>query len=380
MKKLLLSLAAVAMAFSASATSVVLFDIDNPGTWETKGTGFETTVTVDGKTFTITTDKGGSTNDLISPVANTNSWRVFKNSNFTISSPDMAMTQVVITYDTYTYQGKGYAFEMALSDGWTGVLDEVTYTLTSAGLNTLTCTPETNQVRIKKVVASDAEGGDPVAPETPVDDTEIYSNTFASDMEGWNQEYISGSMPGTLNVWYINSKQACLCASSYVSDTKTNEAVDCYLTRAFDFSGRTDVALKLEQAYGFYFPTEQGDVCTVNIREEGATDWETLVLTNFPSKGTGNWTGYAENEFDLSEFDGKKVEIGLRYVNDGTFSATWELKNFKLTGTAGVEGVAIDQTDAPAVYYNLQGVRVNNAEKGLFIQVKGNKATKVLVK
>lgn len=38
------------------------------------------------------------------------------------------------------------------------------------------------------------------------------------------------------------------------------------------------------------------------------------------------------------------------------------------------------ENDAPAVYYNLQGVRVANAENGLFIVVKGNKTTKVLVK
>jgi hypothetical protein len=48
-----------------------------------------------------------------------------------------------------------------------------------------------------------------------------------------------------------------------------------------------------------------------------------------------------------------------------------------VTTEAGVTAVAADDVNAPAVYYNLQGVRVNNPENGLYIRVQGNKATKV---
>ena len=49
---------------------------------------------------------------------------------------------------------------------------------------------------------------------------------------------------------------------------------------------------------------------------------------------------------------------------------------------AGVEeiGVSSDDSDAEAVYYNLQGVRVANPSNGIFIKVKGSKSEKVLVK
>lgn len=46
---------------------------------------------------------------------------------------------------------------------------------------------------------------------------------------------------------------------------------------------------------------------------------------------------------------------------------------------AGVESVVVDN-NAPAVYYNLQGVKVANPANGLFIVRQGNKASKVLVK
>ena len=50
--------------------------------------------------------------------------------------------------------------------------------------------------------------------------------------------------------------------------------------------------------------------------------------------------------------------------------------------TSGIFDAVIDNVEAngPAVYYNLQGVRVANPENGIYIVRRGNKATKVLVK
>ncbi|MDE6468615.1 MAG: hypothetical protein K2L28_06945, partial [Muribaculaceae bacterium] len=49
---------------------------------------------------------------------------------------------------------------------------------------------------------------------------------------------------------------------------------------------------------------------------------------------------------------------------------------------AGVEGVTVadDDNNAPAVYYNLNGVRVENPANGLYIERRGTKARKVLIK
>lgn len=45
--------------------------------------------------------------------------------------------------------------------------------------------------------------------------------------------------------------------------------------------------------------------------------------------------------------------------------------------TDGISDIEIDSNVAP-VYYNLQGVRIANPENGLFIEVRGNKAVKVI--
>lgn len=49
-------------------------------------------------------------------------------------------------------------------------------------------------------------------------------------------------------------------------------------------------------------------------------------------------------------------------------------------GFSGVEDVTVSDENAPVEYYNLQGVRVNNPENGVYIRRQGNTVTKVLVK
>lgn len=49
-----------------------------------------------------------------------------------------------------------------------------------------------------------------------------------------------------------------------------------------------------------------------------------------------------------------------------------------LPESAGINDIISDDAQAAPVYYNLQGVRVANPENGMFIEVRGNKAVKVV--
>lgn len=51
-----------------------------------------------------------------------------------------------------------------------------------------------------------------------------------------------------------------------------------------------------------------------------------------------------------------------------------------LKNSSGVDGIAADEDVAPAIYYNLQGMKVANPSNGVYIKVKGEKASKVYVK
>ena len=60
------------------------------------------------------------------------------------------------------------------------------------------------------------------------------------------------------------------------------------------------------------------------------------------------------------------------FSNDKAFIPEWAEEIL-----AGVEGVTVENNVAP-VYYNLQGVKVNNPENGIFIVKKGNEVKKVV--
>lgn len=74
--------------------------------------------------------------------------------------------------------------------------------------------------------------------------------------------------------------------------------------------------------------------------------------------------------------NGKKLESAspMSHVFTVTEPASVEIKRVT---TTGVEDVDADNT-ADAVYYNMQGVRVDNPGKGVYIEVRGGKASKVM--
>lgn len=101
------------------------------------------------------------------------------------------------------------------------------------------------------------------------------------------------------------------------------------------------------------------------------------AFVNDPEK----WRQFVE--FTLEE--PKKVWVGLGKDENSPAQYWNPFADFKLEmlvegDDSAVEGVEVEDVDAPEVYYNLQGVRVANPENGIFIVKKGNKATKRVFK
>ena len=204
MKKFLLSLAAVACAASISAASYTVFDIANPGTWTGDANGWTSTTTVGDKSFVLTTAKAGSSTDLISPVANTFAWRVYKGSTVNIKANGVSMKQIVLTLDDYN--DGAYVGVPSLSAGWTGSIEGDQLTLVSAGLNEITFTAEEKQLRIEKILASDEEGT--VVPDPdPVPDGVVYQNAFDTSIDDWTK--INDETLSDYSGWKINSNPQC---------------------------------------------------------------------------------------------------------------------------------------------------------------------------
>lgn len=132
------------------------------------------------------------------------------------------------------------------------------------------------------------------------------------------------------------------------------------------------------------FPEMSGATdLTIYIGNSSAKEGN-LVLTD----GTGN-TDAPLATFPLTA---EKKMFKFNYNYTGTGDVTFRLYNMgiqcnvhdvilaKGQGTSGVADIAVETEDAAPVYYNLQGMKVENPTNGLYIRVRGNVVDKVAIK
>lgn len=77
---------------------------------------------------------------------------------------------------------------------------------------------------------------------------------------------------------------------------------------------------------------------TVWVREEGG-EWSQVSI-NYPE--TLSWSFVQGGTVDLSSYNGKKIQIGFKYVSTAAQAGTWEIKNFNI--------VAVELTEAGLSY------------------------------
>lgn len=169
-----------------------------------------------------------------------------------------------------------------------------------------------------------------VTPPTPPTTEAIFEESFTNGSLGSFTTTVEAS---SWTGWRANTQTPCAIANSYVNG-KNQAATAWLISPEISLAGVTNPTLTLEQGFGYYFPTKQESFCTVNVREKGGS-WQQLTLTNYPEKGSGNWTPFAENTISLSAFAGKTIEIGFKYMNDGKQSVAWEIKNVKVAESSG---------------------------------------------
>ncbi len=201
----------------------------------------------------------------------------------------------------------------------------------------------------------------------------IYSGLSAS-ADDWTID--NGSLPeGLTYVWTWDASYSYLKASAYKG---SNYATSATVTSPeIDLTGCTGVELQFDQVGNFFKGNMQNDVKVLVSVNGGA--FEALNVAPWPE--VDGWNPWVTSKASLASFEGKKIKVQFLYTSTTERAGTWEIKNFIVSGnkSQGVTDVEAAE-DAPAVYYNLQGVRVENPENGLYIKVQGNKTTKVYVK
>lgn len=120
----------------------------------------------------------------------------------------------------------------------------------------------------------------------------------------------------------------------------------------------------LNFGFGTVLGADSNDWDTFNANRYGQAVDNAVVALDTPITLTKN-----SNAMRLEEAGNYKLTVVFGET-EITFTATKE---------SGIEGVDAEAA-APAEYYNLQGVRVENPAEGLYIVVRGGKATKEYVK
>ncbi len=250
--------------------------------------------------------------------------------------------------------------EVATVDAATGEV-----TLVAAGTTTIKAATEATETY---------EAGEATYTLTVMDKAEIvYENDGKTEASGFTFEVVEGENPWqfssygmTGNAFKITGKTADAYAVSPVFDL-TNRIKPISITQTF--------------AYRYITVAHVPEYFTIAVREEGATEWTVLTAAPAP-EAIDQWTYVDDYAIDLGAYEGKKIQIGYHYVADGTVCGGWQIKNILVKGkkSSAVSDITVEDSDAPVVYYNMQGVRVANPANGLYIRVQGKKATKVLVR
>lgn len=192
-------------------------------------------------------------------------------------------------------------------------------------------TPEMAQGNYVYSYNGQTSGGTTPTPDpTPVEGV-VFSETFQSGNLG--SFTVENKISNDFSGWYAKaSGPACAMANSYVNNANL-EAESWLISPEISLEGCTAASMSIKQAFGFYFPTEQGEFCTVQVRAAGG-EWKQHNLTNFPPKKDGkNWTDFADNTIDLKDYAGKTIQVAFCYKNDGKQSVAWELQDLSISAS-----------------------------------------------
>lgn len=152
---------------------------------------------------------------------------------------------------------------------------------------------------------------------------------------------------------------------------------ELYVRGVMNDWGTTAQMTEEDGVYTYKFDLVTADAAEFKIADDS---WSTY------NYGGQNMSVYCNNPgVQKLVYQGDNVKID-NWV-DGPMEITFVLDTLELTvvGTNQPEDPssaieAIDTENAPVEYYNLQGVKVNNPEKGIYLKKQGNTTTKVIVK
>ncbi|MDE7375216.1 MAG: choice-of-anchor J domain-containing protein, partial [Muribaculaceae bacterium] len=171
------------------------------------------------------------------------------------------------------------------------------------------------------------QGGDePAQPGTA-----LYTEAFSNTQGAFIIDNVT--IPSDLTYVWQATETYGMKASAYANG-KSYASESWLISPVFDLAKATGVALTFDTANNKYAKTEDIKTqATLWVSVDGGA-WQQLAIPTYGSNADWNFVNCGT--IDLSAYAGKKISLGFCYKSSDSASGTWEIKNFKLTGSGSV--------------------------------------------
>ncbi|MDD2549796.1 MAG: choice-of-anchor J domain-containing protein, partial [Bacteroidales bacterium] len=169
--------------------------------------------------------------------------------------------------------------------------------------------------------------GTGINPDDQIDP--FFEEAFTSTLGSFTAHNVLGSQ-----IWeWGNFDGGCAVISGFDGGTSyANE--DWLVSPEIDLASRANVNLTIREAINFITSYDDMKVLIstdydgVSLPTESGSWTE---LTGFDRPAGNSWTFSESGYIDISQYDGQKIYIGLKYTSSTTKSATWEVGAVRLT-------------------------------------------------
>ncbi len=196
---------------------------------------------------------------------------------------------------------------------------------------TLTITNGNNfQVSAIEIYEVGEEPTEPEEPENP-DNSNDFVAALTDGQGNWTFEDIV--MPDSATYIWKQDATYGMKATAYIKGA--NYASESYLVSPALVLGENSV---LTFDHATRYGADYANTLTLWVREEGK-EWSQLTIPTY-SDGS-SWDFVASGNIDLSAYTGKTIQLGWRYTSTADASATWEVKNVKVTNAKTKESAPV---------------------------------------
>ncbi len=174
------------------------------------------------------------------------------------------------------------------------------------------------------------------------------------------------------------------------TELKDENEVEIYFNEAFvatvpalDVANTTIKAATIMEGDFYYQISDAAFTANGDIYMTSECYYQNAVNGHLKGEFAGNGVTYVYAADAISATDYKATAAAasassLVFATVGDTGVDYTL--YGDNSAAGIDDITVGDDNAPAVYYNLQGVQVANPDNGIYIVRRGNKVTKQLVK